>query len=81
VNFPDGLMVRGEYQIKPPRPFTPGNEVSGIISQVAAGVTNRRIGERVVALCGLSGFAERSPSQPTGRCPSPMTWISTPPAD
>jgi NADPH2:quinone reductase len=59
VNFPDGLMVRGEYQIKPPRPFTPGNEVSGIISQMAAGVTNRRIGERVVALCGLSGFAEK----------------------
>jgi NADPH2:quinone reductase len=59
VNFPDGLMVRGEYQIKPPRPFTPGNEVSGIISQVGPGVTNRRVGERVVALCGLNGFAEK----------------------
>ena len=59
VNFPDGLMVRGDYQIKPPCPFTPGNEVSGIISQVAPGVTNRRMGERVVALCGLNGFAEK----------------------
>jgi NADPH2:quinone reductase len=59
VNFPDGLMVRGEYQIKPPRPFTPGNEVSGIVSEVAPGVTSRRVGERVVALCGLNGFAEK----------------------
>ena len=32
VNFPDGLMVRGEYQMKPPRPFTPGNEVAGVVT-------------------------------------------------
>ncbi len=60
VNFPDGLTVRGEYQMKPPRPFTPGNEVSGVISAVAPDVTTRRVGERVVALCGLGGFAEKA---------------------
>ncbi len=58
VNFPDGLMVRGEYQVKPPRPFTPGNEVAGIVRGLGPGVTTLSIGERVVALCGLSGFAE-----------------------
>jgi NADPH2:quinone reductase len=59
VNFPDGLTVRGEYQVKPPLPFTPGNEVSGVISAVAPDVTTRHVGERVVALCGMGGFAEK----------------------
>ena len=31
VNFPDGLIVEGGYQLKPPLPFTPGTEVSGEI--------------------------------------------------
>jgi NADPH2:quinone reductase len=59
VNFPDGLMVRGEYQMKPPRPFTPGNEVSGTIAALGAGVTTLSVGQRVVSLCGMGGFAEQ----------------------
>jgi len=59
VNFPDGLMVRGEYQMKPPTPFTPGNEVAGIISAVGPDVTQFAPGDRVVSLCGLGGFAEK----------------------
>jgi NADPH2:quinone reductase len=59
VNFPDGLMVQGIYQMKPPRPFTPGNEVAGVVSAIGAGVTTHKIGDRVVALCGLNGFAEK----------------------
>ncbi len=58
VNFPDGLMVRGEYQVKPPRPFTPGSEVAGIVRGVGAGVTAFAVGDRVVALPGIGGFAE-----------------------
>jgi NADPH2:quinone reductase len=59
VNFPDGLMVRGEYQMKPPRPFTPGNEVAGVVSALGAGVETLQVGQRVVSLCGLGGFAEK----------------------
>lgn len=59
VNFPDGLMVRGEYQMKPPRPFTPGNEVSGVVSALGGGVAGLEIGQRVVSLCGMGGFAEK----------------------
>jgi NADPH2:quinone reductase len=59
VNFPDGLMVRGEYQMKPPRPFTPGNEVAGIVTALGSGVTTLSVGQRVVSLCGLGGFAEQ----------------------
>ncbi len=59
VNFPDGLTVLGQYQMKPPRPFTPGTEVAGVISAIGPGVTRLAIGDRVVALCGLGGFAEK----------------------
>jgi NADPH2:quinone reductase len=59
VNFPDGLMVRGEYQMKPPRPFTPGNEVAGVVTALGADVTTLQVGQRVVTLCGLGGFAEK----------------------
>jgi NADPH2:quinone reductase len=58
VNFPDGLTVRGEYQVKPPRPFTPGAEVAGIVRALGDKVTNFAIGDRVVALPGIGGFAE-----------------------
>ena len=63
VNFPDGLMVRGEYQVKPPRPFTPGSEVAGVVRQVGEGVSGFAVGDRVVALCGVGGFAEQVAAQ------------------
>ncbi len=59
VNFPDGLMVRGDYQVKPPRPFTPGTEVAGLVAAVGADVRALSVGQRVVSLCGMGGFAER----------------------
>lgn len=76
VNFPDGLMVRGEYQIKPPCPFTPGNEVAGVVRAIGAGVTRLRIGERVVALCGVGGFAEKVVASEESAVPIPdsMDW-------
>ncbi|MGW0774879.1 NADPH:quinone oxidoreductase family protein [Streptomyces sp. NPDC002835] len=29
INFPDALLCRGQYQVRPPLPFTPGVEVCG----------------------------------------------------
>ena len=63
VNFPDGLMVRGEYQVKPPRPFTPGSEVAGVVRALGDGVTGFAVGDRVVALPGIGGFAEQVVAQ------------------
>ncbi len=63
VNFPDGLMVRGEYQVKPPRPFTPGSEVAGVVRALGEGVTGFAVGDRVVALPGIGGFAEQVVAQ------------------
>lgn len=59
VNFPDGLMVQGKYQTKPPFPFTPGSEAAGRVRAVAADVATFRPGDRVVAFCGIGGYAEQ----------------------
>ncbi|MBV8691811.1 MAG: NADPH:quinone oxidoreductase family protein, partial [Actinobacteria bacterium] len=57
INFPDVLMIKGEYQFKPPFPFAPGAEVAGVVSEVGADVTNVKVGDRVIAMCGAGGFA------------------------
>lgn len=58
VNFPDALIVQGLYQTKPPRPFSPGLELSGIVKEIGEGVTDIAVGDRVIALPGSGGFAE-----------------------
>lgn len=60
VNYPDGLMVQGLYQMKPPFPFTPGSEVAGVISQLGEGVDQLKIGQRVIGFVGLGGYAEKA---------------------
>lgn len=58
VNYPDVLIIQDMYQFKPPRPFTPGGEVSGIIKSVGEGVTQVKVGDRVLASTGNGGMAE-----------------------
>src|SRR5437899_8994070 len=59
LNFFDILMIQGKYQIKPPFPFSPAAEVSGVIESVGAGVTDLKPGDRVVASCGHNGAREK----------------------
>ncbi len=58
LNFPDALMIQGKYQARPPMPFAPGGEVSGIIKEVGEGVTSVKRGDHVIAVTGWGGFAE-----------------------
>lgn len=58
VNFPDFLIIQDMYQFKPPRPFSPGGELSGIVKSVGDGVTAFKPGDRVFASCGSGGMAE-----------------------
>ncbi|EKT77134.1 quinone oxidoreductase [Rhodococcus opacus M213] len=60
ANFPDVLLCRGEYQIKPPLPFTPGVELCGDVLKVGDGVTRFAVGDRVIGNPNLpgGGFAQ-----------------------
>jgi NADPH2:quinone reductase len=57
VTFPDLLMTRGEYQMKPNPPFVPGSQVAGTVRSAPEG-SGLQPGDRVAALCGLGGLAE-----------------------
>ena len=60
VNFPDGLLVQGKYQLKPETPFIPGMEVAGEILKVGTDISHFKTGDRVAALSQLSGYAEQA---------------------
>ncbi len=57
VNFPDLLLTRGMYQLKPPPPFAPGGEIAGTVSAVGEGVEGFSEGDRVMAILPFGGFA------------------------
>jgi len=59
VNFPDVLMIEDKYQFKPPLPFPPGGESSGIITEIGSGVSGFNIGDRVIVSSGFGSFAEK----------------------
>lgn len=60
ANFPDVLMCRGIYQVKPELPFTPGREVCAEVVQAGSAVTRAAVGDRVIGLTTLpyGGFAD-----------------------
>lgn len=60
VNFPDGLLVAGNYQTKPPLPFVPGSEVAGVVRAVGEGVADVEVGTRVMAFTTLGGYATQA---------------------
>jgi NADPH:quinone reductase-like Zn-dependent oxidoreductase len=55
----DILMRRGRYAFAPPIPFVPGYEVVGDIEAVGPGVSGLNVGQRVAALVGHGGYAEK----------------------
>jgi NADPH2:quinone reductase len=67
VNFPDSLIIQDKYQFKPPRPFAPGGEVSGVVAAVGPAVTTFKPGDRVLGSAGWGGMAERIALN-AGRC-------------
>src|SRR5947207_3654839 len=78
VNFADILLVSGQYQAKPPLPFTPGLEAAGVITEVAAGVTAVKPGDRVMSLMEGRAFAEEIVLAPDRvyRIPDKMDFIT-----
>lgn len=67
VNYPDLLIIQDLYQFKPARPFSPGSEVCGVVEAVGDGVDDFKVGERVIAMTGWGGMAEKLVA-PADRC-------------
>src|SRR5690554_5436507 len=63
VSFPDLLLSRGQYQLKPPLPFVPGVEVAGVVREAPSGAAVRK-GDRVMAFTMFGGFAEVAKAAP-----------------
>ncbi|MGC8203694.1 NADPH:quinone oxidoreductase family protein [Aliiroseovarius sp. PTFE2010] len=58
LNFADFLLAKGQYQEKPPLPFTLGSEAAGTIQAVGDGVTSLKPGDRVATMGGSGGLAQ-----------------------
>ncbi|MTB70645.1 zinc-binding dehydrogenase [Arsenicicoccus sp. MKL-02] len=73
ANFPDVLMIKGLYQVKPPLPFVPGVEVCGDVIAVGAGVQHVQPGHRVAGMAAVphGGFAEEALLDATATMPVP----------
>jgi len=70
VAFPDVLLSRGLYQLKPDPPFTLGSEVAGTVTE---GGDAFSAGERVMAFT-FGGFAERAAAPATMTFRLPEGW-------
>ena len=60
VNFPDVLTVQGKYQFKPELPFTPGNELSGVVRSIGPDVSGFKVGDKVIAFMPIGAFAQQA---------------------
>jgi NADPH:quinone reductase-like Zn-dependent oxidoreductase len=59
INFPDALIIKDMYQLKPQRPFAPGSEIAGVVEAVGEGVTGWSVGDRMIAGTGFGGLVEK----------------------
>ena len=60
VNFSDVLLVANEYQMSVPTPFVPGSEFAGVVTEVAEGVGEVAVGDRVTGTGLFGAFAEEA---------------------
>lgn len=73
LNFPDLLVVEGKYQFKPPLPFVPGAEFSGVVDAVGEGVSNLQPGQAVAVIGRQGGFGSEACVAATSAIPLPDT--------
>jgi NADPH:quinone reductase len=74
LNFPDVLMVSGEYQLKPELPFTPGMEASGDIVEIGSDVSGVAAGDRVMVKMRHGAFTDEAVVMPSQLTPLPRTF-------
>jgi NADPH2:quinone reductase len=74
INFPDILMAAGEYQLKPPLPFTPGVEASGDVVEVDRAAQGVAVGDKVIVKLRHGAYADEAVVTPSQLMPLPSTF-------
>src|SRR3569832_1481526 len=74
LNFPDVLMVSGEYQLKPELPFTPGMEAAGDVVDVGSDVSGVASGDKVIVKMRHGAFTEEAVVTPAQLTSLPTTF-------
>ncbi|THD76167.1 MAG: NADPH:quinone oxidoreductase family protein [Bradyrhizobium sp.] len=74
INFPDILMASGQYQFKPPLPFTPGVEAAGDVTEVDAAAKDIAIGDRVIVKLRHGAYADEAVVMPSQLHALPSTF-------
>ena len=76
INFPDVLIIEDKYQLRPPRPFAPGGELSGEVEAIGDGVEGWSVGERIIAVTGFGALAEKvvTPARAAFRLPEERSF-------
>ena len=76
LNFPDVLMLAGKYQFKPPFPFSPGSEFSGIVRAVGEDISNFAPGDEVFGNAPDGAMRElvATPAERLYKKPSAMSF-------
>jgi NADPH2:quinone reductase len=74
INYPDILMVSGDYQLKPELPFTPGMEAAGDVAEAGDDVTGIAAGDRVIVKMRHGAYADEAIVVPSQLTPLPTTF-------
>lgn len=74
INFPDILMVAGEYQLKPELPFTPGVEAAGEVVEVDGAAKGAAVGDRVIVKMRYGAYADEAVVATSQLTPMPSTF-------
>ena len=74
INFPDILMAAGEYQLKPPLPFTPGVEAAGDVTEVDAAAKDVALSDRVIVKLRHGAYADEAVVTPSQLATLPSTF-------
>lgn len=77
INFADLLMRAGLYGTVPPRPYSPGFEVAGVVESVGEGVSGWREGDRAIGLRRYGGYVRDQviPAAQIFPCPTPLSPV------